>query len=175
MRLLSVLLILTSILSVSRNALARNSAASDCVSFAEAARHVGTSGCVTGKVISVAEGADGVTFLNFCAEPKGCPFTVVVLPADLKKVGDIYQLEGRQVEIKGSIQDYNGQTEIVLRRTQQLRGESAFLVVPAVPPDYDVERRGRYSVGRYSHPKAKKPSHKKQGAPISIEDSDESQ
>jgi hypothetical protein len=60
-----------------------------------------------------------------------------------------------------------------LRHTQQL-GESAFVVVPAVPTDYDVERRGHYSAGKSSHPKAKETT-KKQGAPISIEDPGEPQ
>jgi hypothetical protein len=62
---------------------------------------------------------------------------------------------------------------MVLRHTQQL-GENAYAVIPQVPTDYDVERRGHYSAGKYSHPKAKK-SHKKQGAPISIEDPGEPQ
>ena len=110
---------------------------------------------------------------SFCLDPKTCPFTVVVFPDDLEKVRDIQQLEGRMVEIKGTIQDHDGRAEIVLRHTQQL-GESAFVVVPAVPTDYDVERRGRYSPGKYSHPNAKKTT-KKQGGPISIEDSGEPQ
>jgi len=48
------------------------------------------------------------------------PFTVVVFPDDLKTVGDIQQLEGRMVEIKGTIQGHDGRAEIVLRHTQQL-------------------------------------------------------
>jgi hypothetical protein len=95
------------------------------------------------------------------------------VPRDLKKVGDIQQLEGRMVEIKGTIQDHDGRAEIVLRHTQQL-GESAFVVVPVVSTDYHVERRGHYSAGKYSHPNAKKTT-KKQGGPISIEDPGEPQ
>ena len=95
------------------------------------------------------------------------------IPGRLKKVGDIQQLEGRMVEIKGTIQDHDGRAEIILRHTQQL-GESAFVVVPSVPTDYDVEHRGHYSAGKYSHPKAKK-THRKQGSPISIEDPGEPQ
>jgi hypothetical protein len=98
---------------------------------------------------------------------------VVVFPGDLKKVGDIRELEGRQIEIKGTIQDYNGRAQMVLRHTGQL-GESAFVVVPRVPTDYDVERRGRYSAGSYSHPKAKK-TKRKRGSATSIEDPEEPQ
>jgi anti-sigma B factor antagonist len=90
---------------------------------------------------------------------------------DARKVGDIRQLEGRQIEITGMLKDYRGRAEIVLRRTQQL-GESAFVVIPQVPTDYDAERQGHYSAGKFSMPKEKKNS-KKQGKPISIEDPEE--
>jgi len=97
---------------------------------------------------------------------------VIVFPDDLEKVGDIRQLEGRQIEIKGTIEDDDGRPGITLRRTQQL-GESAFLVVPPVPTDYDVERPGHDSAGRFKHPRASKTKHKKRGPPISIEDPEE--
>jgi hypothetical protein len=97
-----------------------------------------------------------------------CPFTVVVFPDDLEKVGDIQELEGRMVEIKGTIRDHDGGAEIVLRHTQQL-GESASSSFLWGPTAYHVERRGYYSAGKYSHPKAKKTT-QKQGGPISIED-----
>ncbi len=153
---------------------ASNPSKHDCVSFADASKHMGTTQCVSGTVLHVEEGAHGVTLLNFCKEAKACPFTVVVLPADLRKVGDLRQLEGRQIEIKGTIQDYDGRAQIVLRHTQQL-GEGAFLVVPRVPTDYDVERPGHYSAGRFKRPKAAKKTHPKQGQPVSIEDPEEPQ
>jgi len=153
---------------------ARNSSKLDCVSFADAGKHVGTTQCVSGTVLHVEDGANGVTLLNFCKQARACPFTVVVLPDDLRKVGDIRQLEGRQIEIKGTIQDYDGRAQIVLRHTQQL-GEGAFLVVPRVPTDYDVERPGHYSAGRFKRPKAAKKTHPKQGQPVSIEDPEEPQ
>jgi DNA/RNA endonuclease YhcR with UshA esterase domain len=161
------------LLAMSGVCVAGNPSKHDCVSFAEAAKHVGTTGCVSGTVFQVQEGSSGVTFLNFCKDGPVCPFTVVVFPGDLKKVGDIRELEGRQIEIKGTIQDYNGRAQMVLRHTGQL-GESAFVVVPRVPTDYDVERRGRYSAGSYSHPKAKK-TKRKRGSATSIEDPEEPQ
>ncbi len=148
---------------------ARNTSSGDCVSFAEASKHVGARQCVRGTVLHVDHGSNGVTFLNFCPDPKGCPFTVVVFPGDLKKMGDVRQLEGRQVEIKGTIQDYDGRTEIILRRSQQL-GEGAFLLFPAVPTDYDVERAGHYSAGKFKPGKAAKKKTTKQGDPVPIED-----
>ena len=173
MRLLTVTFLLAIILATSGVCSARNTSKLDCVSFAEARQHVGTTQCIIGTVLRVETGRDGAKFLNFCKD-NTCPFTVVVFPADLKKMGDIHELEGRQIETKGTVQDYDGRAEIVLRRSQQL-GEGAFLLVPPVPTDYDVERPGHYSAGRFKHPKAAKKTHKKQGAPVSIEDPEEPQ
>jgi hypothetical protein len=165
--------VLAGVLAMNGVGFARNTSKHDCVSFAEASKHVGTTQCVSGTVLYVDDGSNGLTFLNFCKDAKACPFTVIVLPDDLRKVGDIRQLEGRQIEIKGTIVDYDGRVRITLRHTQQL-GESAYVVVPPVPTEYDVERRGHYSAGRATRHKAKK-KHTKQGPPISIEDPEEPQ
>ena len=169
MRFLNLTFLLGSVLAISGVCSARNTSKLDCVSFAEARQHVGTTQCIRGTVVHVEDGRNGVTLLNFCKD-KTCPFTVIVFPADLKKVGDIRQLEGRQVEIKGTVQDHDGRAEIVLRRTQQLQGDAAFLIFPRVPTDYDVERPGHNSAGKFSHPKAAKKSDTKQKDPMSIED-----
>jgi hypothetical protein len=165
--------VLAAVIAINGMAFARNPSRHDCVSVAEANKHVGTTQCVSGTVLHVDDGGNGLTFLNFCKDAKACPFTVIVLPDDLRKVGDIRQLEGRQIEIKGTIEDHDGRAGITLRHTQQL-GESAFVVVPAVPTEYDVERRGHYSAGRATRHKAKK-KHTKQGRPVSIEDPEEPQ
>src|SRR5271165_1121625 len=171
MRLISLPFFLELILALNGMSFARDTSANDCVALAEASKLVGTTACVRGVVLHVEDARDGAKFLNFCEGAKACPFTVIVFRADVKKMGDIRQLEGRQIEIKGTIQDYDGRTEIILRRPQQL-GEGAFFLVPPVPTDYDVERAGRNSAGKYSRPKAKKKT-TKQGPPVSIEDPEE--
>jgi hypothetical protein len=165
--------VLAAVIAMNGVGFARNTAKHDCVSFAEASQHLGTTQCVSGTVLHVDEGSNGLTFLNFCKDAQACPFTVIVLPDDLRKVGDIRQLEGRQIEIKGTIEDHDGRAGITLRHTQQL-GESAYVVVPPVPTEYDVERPGHYSAGRATRHKAKK-KHSKQGRPVSIEDPEEPQ
>lgn len=172
MRCLPPALLIVTALAMSAVGFARNTSSHDCVSFAEASKHVGTSQCISGTVLHVEDGRNGTRLLNFCKDPKACPFTVVVFPADLKKMGDVSQLEGRQIEIKGTIQDYDGRAQIVLRRSQQL-GEGAFLLFPTVPTDYDVERPGHYSAGKFKHAKAARKKHSKEDEPMSIEDPDE--
>jgi len=156
--------------------------ATNCVPFAEARQHVGKTQCIRGTVLHVQNGSDGVTFLDFCEDSDSCPFTVVVFPGDLKQVGDVRQLTGRSIEIKGTVEEYDGRSEIILRHPQQL-GDAASLLpplpkdaylTPTPPGAYDVERQGHYSAGKLKRPKkAKKQKQKKQGQPIDIEDPSE--
>jgi len=158
---------------------ASDALANDCVPFAEARHHLGKTQCVTGTVMHVKEGNNGVTFLDFCENYETCPFTVVVFKGDLRRVGDVRQLTGRAVEIRGTVEEYDGRAEIVLRHPQQL-GDGASLLTPlpkgaalapSLPRDYDVKRRGHGSAGSPKRPKkVKATAQKKQGAPVSIED-----
>jgi hypothetical protein len=145
-------------------------AASSCVPFADAQKHIGANRCITGKVPQVKLGNGGVHFFDFCEDFRVCPFTVVVFPGDLKRVGDVRQLQGKQIEIEGEVKGYDGRAEIILQRLGQLRGDAAH--IPPLPREYDVERHGKFSAGRFSRPKAAKTSssRKKQSPPVSLED-----
>jgi hypothetical protein len=144
----------------------------ECISYSDAMKHIGATKCVTGKVLRVQQGNSGVHFFDFCDDYRVCPFTVVVFPGDLKRIGDIRQLQGRQIEIDGEVKGFDGRAEIVLRRVSQLRGDAGR--IPPLPKEYDVERRGKYSAGKFSYPKAAKRSpHKKEPAPVKTEDPSE--
>jgi hypothetical protein len=84
-----------------------------------------------------------------------CPFSVVLFSHDLKDVGDVRRLEGRTIEIRGSIRLYDGRPEIILTRITQIAGGAT--LIPPLPKTYDVENRGHYSAGRlYPSKKPKK-------------------
>jgi len=85
---------------------------------------------------------------------------------DLKQVGDVRRLEGRQIEIEGEVKGYAGRAEIILRRPSQLRGDAGRL--PPVPKEYDVERRGKYSAGTLRFPKKAKSSSTKSKPPATV-------
>lgn len=124
------------------------SAVAACKPMTEARKYVGDSVCISGKVVKVARSPrSGTHFLNFCDDYKNCPFTVVIFAKDLQRVGDVRELEGKQIEIYGKVKEYKGQAEIILSDVRQLRGESSKL--PKLPADYDVANRGRYSAGRF--------------------------
>jgi hypothetical protein len=149
--------------------LAKAAGLAQCVPYSEAMKHIGATKCVTGKVLRVKLGNNGVHFFDFCEDYRVCPFTVVVFARDLKQVGDIRRLQGKQIEIDGEVKGYDGRAEIILRRVSQLRGDAAR--IPPLPKEYDVERHGKYSAGTFSHPKApKRTTRKKQSPPVSLED-----
>jgi hypothetical protein len=146
-----------------------------CIPFDQARNHLGETECVSGRVIRVKEGNRGVRFLDFCEEYRLCTFTVVVFPYDLKKIGDVRQLAGKAIEIRGEIKEYDDRAEIVLENSKQLAGGA--LLLPPLPKNFDVEERGRYSVGSPHASKSRYPSHKKKGTPtlpVEIPDDPES-
>jgi hypothetical protein len=120
-------------------------AAAECIPFTEAPQHVGESRCVTGKVVNIGESRGGSQYLNFCEDYRKCAFSVVVFQSNLKDVGDVRQLKGKDIEIFGKITTWRGRTEMVLRDVRQLKGEAA--KIPPVPKTYDVERKGSFSAG----------------------------
>ncbi len=140
-----------------------------CLPIAEAQNHIGETRCVTGKVLKVGQGDKGVHFLDFCENHDTCPFTVVIFAGDLRYVGDVRQLAGKMVEIHGPVKLYDSRAEIILNDPRQLKGEGA--QIPPLPKTYDVEKKGRYSAGTYSHAKAaRQPSRKRQTKPVSPND-----
>jgi hypothetical protein len=140
-----------------------SAAASDCLSIRDAGEHVGETKCITGKVTHVKVGPKGVHFVSFCEDQMACPFSVVVFASDLKDVGDVRRLEGRVIEIRGPVKLYDGRPEIILNRISQLTGGST--LIPPLPKNYDVEKRGHYSAGRLRP--TKKPKKPPRAAPSS--------
>lgn len=133
-----------------------------CVPFDKAREHIGETQCVTGKVIRVEAGSRGVHYLDFCEDYRLCSFSVVVFSHDLSNVGDVRQLAGKVIEIRGEIKDYDDRAEIILDTAKQLGGEA-----PKIPPlakDFDVEQSGHFSAGQFRSKKSRS-THKKKGIP----------
>jgi hypothetical protein len=124
----------------------------DCYEYGKAGDHLGEVACIKGKVVKVAVSPGGLHFLNFCEDYKKCAFTVVVFPRDLRDVGDVRALEGKEVEVNGKVRSYRGQFEIILRDISQLRGEAAN--IPNLPKGYDVAKKGSFSAGKFKAPKS---------------------
>ncbi|HEV2350706.1 MAG TPA: hypothetical protein VG028_12765 [Terriglobia bacterium] len=95
-------------------------ATSGCVDFQQAASHVGATGCISGRLLRVFTSRGGNSFLDFCENYKDCPFTSVIFASDKNKFGDLGTLEGRQIEIQGSITSYQGRAEIIIHAPEQI-------------------------------------------------------
>jgi hypothetical protein len=143
----------------------------DCIPFTQARDHIGETQCIMGTVLRVKSGYRGVTYFDFCEDFRVCPFTVVIFPGHLRDIGDVRQLQNRQIEIHGELRAYDGRAEIVLEQFRQLGGLGAS--IPKLPKNYDVENKGHYRAGTFSLPKASKTSAKKRQTPklpIEIDD-----
>jgi len=140
-----------------------------CIPFAEAGKHIGEARCISGKLLGVERDQQGLTRLNFCEAPQSCQFVVVVSEEDLKKVGDLQQLQGRTIEIHGLLKNNNGKTEIVLQKPGQLETKDDYDEAPSFLRAYDVEEKGHYSAGTAHAPKSKRVTTKKQTATLPID------
>jgi len=130
--------------------------------FDQAQKHMGETQCVTGKVVRVEAGSGGVHYLDFCDDYRLCSFSVVVFSRDLKNVGDIRQLAGKLIEIRGEVKEYDDRAEIILESNKQLGGEIVRL--PPLPKNFDVEQRGHFSAGQFRAPHSRT-TRKKKGRP----------
>lgn len=92
-----------------------------CIEFSAAEPLVGKSACVSGRILRVLSSRSGNTFLDFCADYRSCPFASVIFSEDRAKFGDLSQLQGRQVEVRGLVTYYNRRAEIILHDPKQIR------------------------------------------------------
>ena len=130
-----------------------------CLSPEEAHKQVGKKQCVSGKVLAVNQSPNGMTFLDFCRDFHTCSFAAVVFPADAEYVGDVSDLVGRNVEIRGKIKESDGRVEMVLQDADQIHGNFARL--PPTPSEFDVEKQGKFSAGTFHAAKPRKASRKR--------------
>lgn len=92
-----------------------------CIDIKQAGAHAGEQACVAGRVLRVYASKSGNTFLDFCEDYRSCPFTSIIFASDRSNFGDLTALQGRQVELRGKIQLYHDQPEIVLKEASQIR------------------------------------------------------
>ncbi len=137
-------------------------ASATCLPMEQAARHVGETACVHGKVLTVSATPGGTHLLRFCEEGRECGFSAVVFRKDLRQVGDVRTLQGKEIDIQGQIRLYKGRPEVIVRDSRQLKGEAAKL--PPMPKNYDVAKQGKASPGQRPTSKHKAAKYKHSAA-----------
>ena len=87
----------------------------------EAINYIGEEAIVTGVVADVFVSKKGNTFINFDGKYPKQSFTAVIFKDKKNILGDVYELIGKKVEIKGRIETYQGKPQIIMEKKEQLR------------------------------------------------------
>ena len=90
------------------------------IGTAEAGKHYQETCIVTGKVAQVTI-REKLVYLNLDEPYPDTPFTGVIFARATNQFGDLSKLKGKDVEIKGRVEDYKGKVQIVLTSTNQLK------------------------------------------------------
>jgi hypothetical protein len=138
-----------------------------CIPFAQAQKHIGETQCVSGKVLQVRPVVAEFDIWISAKDHQFCPFSAVIFSYDLKNVGDVRQLEGKTVEIRGEAKEYDGRAEIILENSRQLGGEAVRLL--PLQRSFDLEEEGHFSAGKFRASKRHATRKKKQSATLPIE------
>ena len=87
----------------------------------EAGNHIGEFAIVAGTVSQVYHSRGGTCFLDIDGEYPNNIFVGVIFKSDVKQFTDIENYEGKKIEVKGAIKEYNGKPEIILRNQSQIK------------------------------------------------------
>jgi DNA/RNA endonuclease YhcR with UshA esterase domain len=90
------------------------------ISATEAEKHYQETVIVTGKVVQVSI-RPKLVYVNLDKKFPESPMTCVIFARATNEFGDLKQLEGKQVEIKGKIEEYRDKAQIILNSSNQLK------------------------------------------------------
>jgi DNA/RNA endonuclease YhcR with UshA esterase domain len=91
---------------------------------ADTQKYVGKSVTVEGPVSEVHHAASGkVTFIDMGGRYPNNTFAGVIFADDTSKFSDVDSLDGKTVDITGTIKLYQGRTEIILNDPAQIKAK----------------------------------------------------
>jgi len=134
-------------------------AAHRCYSPTQAPHHLHHKTCIDAHVYREINLDDGTRILDLCGpQAAHCEFALVSLDRDRKRVGNLQQYVGEDIEVVGRVQPIRGRAEILLRKASQLntrngrqvaqtrpvrsrqKEESSFHANPALLKSFDAEQ-----------------------------------
>ncbi len=84
--------------------------------------------CLQAHVFDVVTVPGGTRFLDLCSPDTAddaCRVSVVSYAGDRKHVGDLETIRGKDISIRGAMQNYNGRYVLILNDERQLHGGAA--------------------------------------------------
>ncbi len=97
-------------------------ALAETIAPSETRQHVGQTVTVEGVVAEVnTTDRSGVTFLDMGGRYPNNAFTAVILKDDASKFPDVHALEGKTIDVTGTIKLYKGKTEVFLNDAGQIK------------------------------------------------------
>jgi hypothetical protein len=98
--------------------------------------------CVAAHVYQVVELPDGTRFLDVCpatVPDADCRFLFLSMPADHDEVGNLQQLGGADIQLRGTLRQIHGRFGIYLSHARQLQGgPEKFRPNPRLLQDFDA-------------------------------------
>ncbi len=96
-------------------------AQAETIAPSEAAHYVGREATIAGVVRQVSRSNGGTTFINFGGRFPNHVFYAVIFANRASAFPDVFDLEGRSVEITGDIQLYKGKPQIIVSTPGQIQ------------------------------------------------------
>ena len=97
-------------------------ALADTIAPADTPQHVGQSVTVEGVVSEVnTTDRSGVTFVDMGGHYPNNAFTAIIFQADASKFPNVGALQGKTIDVTGTIKLYKGKTEIFLNDAAQIK------------------------------------------------------
>jgi hypothetical protein len=87
---------------------------------AEAAKHVGETAAVTGRVDGFHQSGKGNIFLNMGGAYPNQAFTAFIPSGSSGQFANAQQYEGKTISVSGKIQLYKGKPEIIVNSASQI-------------------------------------------------------
>lgn len=90
------------------------------ITTSEASLNIGKNVILAGHVAQVTK-RNKVSYLNFDYKYPKHTFAGVIFAGDYGKIGDVSVYEGKNVELTGTITEYNGKPQMILSSPEQIK------------------------------------------------------
>jgi hypothetical protein len=118
-----------------------------CIPPDQAPQHLHKNVCIEAHVYRVVDAGDGVAFLDVCSPETSdadCHFFILSSSEDKKSVGNLEDLVGQTIQIRGVIHPIQGRADMIFSSKEQLHGgKEKFHPNPQLVRSFSAENGGQ--------------------------------